>query len=1000
MSNDFPTLDKLSSLDLQSDVSHIADLISALGLTRENSMSFWKTLLTELQKDQEQADNSAYTPFSTQTTRTSLIHYIQQLCDGVDIITDNFNVSKLYDKIKNSGEDEVFWHEELQNIIKLIEKLNPEIISPDGTEIYISEEDIQSANAAKSFINAPWTAPQKNFDGIAYEEIRKNDYVVNSLRRDNKLQKTSISSWLKLLMPQYGRRVEIEDLDRNFWVIGQTIDTLCNFTLNEDGTLIKITGGIREEIAALWENCIHLWITQIFLSQKKGKRTTLFLPILPSSYQYQKKYDNFDNFISQYVEVKEDNGQEYYDFNSEKFEDLEAELIEMSDNPYPLIPYRNQRLGDQLCILPYFKLDNYQKNYYSGIFLDFLYVAIPGSSSFRIFQLKEIDSDNNWKPLTISIRCEQDGRFSDNLYFAQLKNDKYYYGYPFSKAEEIGAKRNMKVYAGLDVQPEITFKSLNGIEVIDTLEIKIYDAVSSLVSEERRLIGSYKYDSSTIDETTSVFDDLIEQRIGLRYEAAAEQIEKTGTVLEKNCSDVEKAFYLGDLISWKKKTAKISDIKNIFKTDCTFIKIGNFMPELKDEVENNLSTYEMTRLPNGQTSLFRGDFTLSQEQYTIENEKAQIVFYEGVWNNGTSSCYLPELDSEGATLINKSFAFSAPPTIFSMDGLSLTKERILANGLKFVKFYLLSLYLNNQEDENFGKPQFLFTGLGLTPFQSGAVNGHIGWNSNVICHGFYFLPHPDCLLYQEDIGDNYKKTYNSINAFQVKNLVDNINNITYNVDGIVLTDGGEEIGKIIGCYLINKYDSYYDGCQDFSSLFLDNPTDIIFNRTGGGWRALRVVAALTDTQYCDLITTVDNDNTSHYSYNLSINPENFIGKIEYYDGRYAEQFLNSNGYYDIYDPIAQVSIASIVIETKKQEGSFISENGTILTDITQVEDGSISTCDGTILSERVSNQQKDSRKTGLITTGTDFFERLDTGMADQLEKDFHGWNAKEWVYVK
>jgi len=51
MSNEFPTLDKLSSLDLQSDVNHIADLISALGLTRENSMSFWKTLLTELQKD-------------------------------------------------------------------------------------------------------------------------------------------------------------------------------------------------------------------------------------------------------------------------------------------------------------------------------------------------------------------------------------------------------------------------------------------------------------------------------------------------------------------------------------------------------------------------------------------------------------------------------------------------------------------------------------------------------------------------------------------------------------------------------------------------------------------------------------------------------------------------------------------------------------------------------------------------------------------------------------
>jgi len=51
-----------------------------------------------------------------------------------------------------------------------------------------------------------------------------------------------------------------------------------------------------------------------------------------------------------------------------------------------------------------------------------------------------------------------------------------------------------------------------------------------------------------------------------------------------------------------------------------------------------------------------------------------------------------------------------------------------------------------------------------------------------------------------------------------------------------------------------------------------------------------------------------------------------------------------------------VSTAAITIETKRQEGSFISEDGTILTDITQVEDGIISACDGTILSERANPQ--------------------------------------------
>ena len=44
-------------------------------------------------------------------------------------------------------------------------------------------------------------------------------------------------SFLNLLMPQYKRRVEIEDLDENFWVIGQVLDAVVNSIFGKDNII-------------------------------------------------------------------------------------------------------------------------------------------------------------------------------------------------------------------------------------------------------------------------------------------------------------------------------------------------------------------------------------------------------------------------------------------------------------------------------------------------------------------------------------------------------------------------------------------------------------------------------------------------------------------------------------------------------------------------------------------------------------------------------------------
>mgnify|MGYP004419405303 CR=1 FL=1 len=50
-------------------------------------------------------------------------------------------------------------------------------------------------------------------------------------------------------MPEYQRVVEVEDLNRNFWVIGQVLTGILSFLFDEESPLNGILNGILDEIA-------------------------------------------------------------------------------------------------------------------------------------------------------------------------------------------------------------------------------------------------------------------------------------------------------------------------------------------------------------------------------------------------------------------------------------------------------------------------------------------------------------------------------------------------------------------------------------------------------------------------------------------------------------------------------------------------------------------------------------------------------------------------------
>jgi hypothetical protein len=50
-------------------------------------------------------------------------------------------------------------------------------------------------------------------------------------------------------MPRYKRKVEVEDLNRNFWVIGQVLAGICADLFDDEGPIGGMIKGLLKEIA-------------------------------------------------------------------------------------------------------------------------------------------------------------------------------------------------------------------------------------------------------------------------------------------------------------------------------------------------------------------------------------------------------------------------------------------------------------------------------------------------------------------------------------------------------------------------------------------------------------------------------------------------------------------------------------------------------------------------------------------------------------------------------
>jgi hypothetical protein len=100
-----------------------------------------------------------------------------------------------------------------------------------------------------------------NVDNMDYTNLTKA--IADEVANGN-VSTDTLKAVVNLLMPEYKRRVEVEDLDKNFWVISQLLSAILSVLFGDDNGLQGILKGQMAETMELWNNVKYLWnVTQM-----------------------------------------------------------------------------------------------------------------------------------------------------------------------------------------------------------------------------------------------------------------------------------------------------------------------------------------------------------------------------------------------------------------------------------------------------------------------------------------------------------------------------------------------------------------------------------------------------------------------------------------------------------------------------------------------------------------------------------------------------------------
>lgn len=233
--------------------------------------------------------------------------------------------------------------------------------------LYYRIKDLQKADAGYCFSESdgsPWVVPFYNRIGSFYTQERA-DEILEALESSEHLKETckkakeNMESYVNLLTDLYERQIEVEDLDRDFWVISQVISAIINFLFNNDG-IIGFLEKLLKEIAQLWQNVIYLWS----LLNEENQKDTLYL---------HKEIVYIGNGVNQDRQSKYDLGA------SQLSENNIVNILKLRAQEY---------VSCDLLLVPIIRLDYYDEDYHETEEIPFLFYYNRKEREFKRFYFK------------------------------------------------------------------------------------------------------------------------------------------------------------------------------------------------------------------------------------------------------------------------------------------------------------------------------------------------------------------------------------------------------------------------------------------------------------------------------------------------------------------------------------------------------------------------------------------------------------------------------------
>ena len=611
------------------------------------------------------------------------------------------------------------WYIDLENLTKA--HFNPsfsdwwnESTQLIGRELYYPEDfDLNFYNysnwlqnntdAAASFnVNEEFVKPWKNKTDATYNAVRGNDRVSSVVSNSHNLQFTrlardkysqTLNKYLRLIMPKYTRRVETEDLNRNFWAISGTMELLLTYLFPEGiHTSFRPTfKEILNELLQLWENIIYLWAgaaTALQINAKKlyTKVKVVYLPV-PNKFFTERKFDNsYNPYNLSITDIKD-----------------RCKFLTKKYSEYNLV------------IVPFVRSNNYYKNYFSRYAIQYIILFDRNKAEGAQYTYVNIGID-----LKIT-----DSAIADNIYFIHEDNDsEVTYGYPFSLMDSYQEETTHPYYGLLSVKPTINAHYDTDHFVFDNFKIEVFDAAARTIDGDDYKLFEYKKNITYGNNSYNVVD---------------QSTSPSRSKLDVPPTKLTTPFkgYIGELVSGRKRSLE----PIIRDASFTIVKVGDFLPvDLFDKVDfNKIKRIESLTAQVG-----------SREAFDASTYGLGGIYFDFQWDGG-----IPPSGKEKPSWIDPYTGYWTSPwsgtqtslkfvpyyNFNNWDGTTAHTEwintsDITLNQLKILGEYQILTLLQDGK-LNSSKPWVIATKIGI-----GYWTGEDGfqWEHGLVCSGFVYVP--------------------------------------------------------------------------------------------------------------------------------------------------------------------------------------------------------------------------------------------------------------------